>query len=172
VLRECGKNGLTYSPTKNPDSDNKQGKHHRICFPFAIVEIKHGGVNKSEKRKVVCQAANASSTALAMLCELNRYNLYSKCWHGRHNGILPVASFTFVGSNVWLWLSYVSSYDCGDLKARGGNLHQAQRDIKNGPRLSAVVSQRKMIHHYVSFYYSLMLSKLTKMLGNATDLER
>ena len=108
--------GLRYSPSADPETDMYNYKHHQICFPFAIVETKHQGVPKPKIEACYCQAANSSSTALAMLCNLSKPIRGAQHWWGKHNEVPPVVSFTFIGYHVRLWLSYVSNYNCANEK--------------------------------------------------------
>ena len=114
ALSEC--KGLTYSPSTNPQRDQKGYEHNKVCFPFAIVETKHQGVGEAKIEECYCQAANSSSTALSMLCDLSMYAHGARYWWGKSNEVLPVVSFTFIGYHVKLWLAYVSSYNCDDVK--------------------------------------------------------
>ncbi len=105
-------NGLIYSPSADPYTDPKSYEHHRVCFPFAIVETKHQRVGEAQIEKCYCQAANSSSTALSMLCSLSKHVSGAQYWWGKHHEVPPVISFTFIGYQVKLWLSYVSNYSC------------------------------------------------------------
>ena len=113
--------GLRYSPSADPKKDRENYHHHRVCFPFAVVETKHQNAGEYRTEECYCQAANASSTALAMLCNLSKYVQGAQCWWGKNNGVLPVVSFTFIGYNVKLWISYVSNYNCDSGKS---DIHQ------------------------------------------------
>ena len=117
--------GLIFSPSALPKAVALEMKH-QVCFPFAVVETKHKNVPKSEIMKCYCQAANGSSTALSMLCELSKDQRGTRYWWGKFNEVLPIVSFTFIGPCVKLWLSYVSNYGCGDTedKTSGRDVHQ------------------------------------------------
>ncbi|MCJ1393756.1 hypothetical protein MMC18_006632 [Xylographa bjoerkii] len=128
------KEGLIYSPSAGPKAVARE-KKHQVCFPFAVVETKHEKVNSSLIIHCYCQAANASSTALSMLCQLSKYVEGTRYWWGQNNEVLPVVSFTFIGPCVKLWLSHVSNYGCGNMqdKTLGRDAHQYEmRCIWNG----------------------------------------
>jgi hypothetical protein len=69
-------------------------KHHLICFPWAIVELKRQNVPEPQKEYGECQGANASSTALSMLEQL--YKPYKSSNYSADQ-IPPVVVFTLVG---------------------------------------------------------------------------
>ena len=96
------------------DEDGKKKEHyptHRshekslVCFPCAVVEIKHHAVKEPEVQKCFCQAANGSSTSLALLRSLSRYSVHK----GNFRNFRPVVSFTFIGYNVRVWVTYIES---------------------------------------------------------------
>ena len=115
-------NRLTYSPSAGLKTILSR-KAPQLCFPFVIAEFKGENFRESDTEYCYCQAANASSTALAMLCKLSKYVPGARYWWGKNNGVLPVVSFTFIGAHAKLWLSYVSNYGCGD-DPDGRDIHQ------------------------------------------------
>ena len=80
-----------------PRPDNKLH-----CFPWAIVEIKHEGVDRSGIKKCYSQAANACSAALTMLESLGDYGADAP----KENWTPPIISMTFIGPIVKVWLAY------------------------------------------------------------------
>ena len=96
---------LISCPIKDLSSSKNIARHHLVCFPSAIVEIKHHRVPRSEREYCVYQAANASSSALAMLNQLSRYSR-GKLSLAR---IRPIVSFTFIGPSCRVWLTYIDS---------------------------------------------------------------
>ena len=120
----CSYQGLTCSPSKHLPKCKPIREHekHKACFPFAIVELKSDTAPKSEIAKCYCQAANAASCALAMLCNLCEQTLNAMYWRGEHNQVLPVVAFTFIGPKAKVWLAYVSNYQCA--KREGRFMHQ------------------------------------------------
>jgi hypothetical protein len=81
-------------------------KHYLLCFPWAVVEMKKHEVNESkataETAFCYCQAANAASTALAMLENLAQFEVHRQ--NSEH--VPPVVAFTSVGANAKVWLAY------------------------------------------------------------------
>jgi hypothetical protein len=71
------------------------------CFPWAIVEVKkyEAGKKRNHEKFCYCQAANASAEALVL-----REELESKAKDTGHNHV--IFSFTFVGPNAKLWVTY------------------------------------------------------------------
>jgi len=114
ALSKYSKDGLICCPSKTILPTPDQYGKHNVCFPFVIIEAKDLGVNNSRIQYCYCQAANASSVALAMLCNLSQHSKESKYWCGESHNIPPVVAFTFVGPAVKLWLAYVADYNCGD----------------------------------------------------------
>jgi hypothetical protein len=80
-------------------------KHHLICFPWVIVELKRQNVPEPQKEYGECQGVNASSTALSMLEQL--YKPYKSSDYSADQ-IPPVVVFTLVGGKAKLWLAYSS----------------------------------------------------------------
>ncbi|KAG8527327.1 uncharacterized protein KY384_007479 [Bacidia gigantensis] len=109
-LKAC--KGLRYCPSIAPRNAMHEGSQHNVCFPFAIAEVKADGVSDAKVTECFCQAANAASCALAMLCDLSRHNPNAEYWHRLHHDILPVICFTFIGYRAKVWLAYVSDYGC------------------------------------------------------------
>ncbi|MCJ1433541.1 hypothetical protein MMC27_002904 [Xylographa pallens] len=87
------------------------GEKHLVCFPCAIVEIKHQKVTPLEIEKCYCQAANAAAASLVMLNKLARYSIAP----GEHETIRPVVSFTFIGYRARVWIAYISAKSHKDL---------------------------------------------------------
>ena len=105
---------LHYSPSKNCSQPTGDYHKHQVCFPVAIVEIKHESASSTEIRHCYCQAADAASSALAMLCSLNQHNPRARHWHADQHEISPIVTFTFIGYNVKVWLAYVSNFACAE----------------------------------------------------------
>lgn len=116
VLNSC--QDLHYSPSKRCDQTTKEYHKHQVCFPFIVIEAKHEDVSNTEVWHCYCQAANAASCALSMLCSLNRHNPSARYWHTDQHKILPIVTFTFIGYNVKLWLAYINYYACAEDKGR------------------------------------------------------
>ena len=116
----CAHKGLTCSPAKGLAKCKPIGEDekHRVCFPFAMVELKHDIAKNTDKEFCYCQAANAASCALAMLCQLCQHTPNSMYWHDEHNEVLPVVTFTFIGNEAKVWLAYVSRYRCAENEGR------------------------------------------------------
>ncbi|KAI7198330.1 hypothetical protein KC352_g20392 [Hortaea werneckii] len=57
---------------KNDSPKQDLNNSHLMCFPWAVVEIKHPRVENHEIEKCYCQAANGSAIALRMLAALFR----------------------------------------------------------------------------------------------------
>lgn len=72
-----------------------------VCFPFAVVELKHGEAGSREEF-CYCQAANGASTALRMLENLYRH----ADGQNNDNHVPPVVAFTCIGPVIRLWIAY------------------------------------------------------------------
>ncbi|KAF2159443.1 hypothetical protein M409DRAFT_60791 [Zasmidium cellare ATCC 36951] len=72
-------------PTKN-----------RTCFPFAVVEMKHGSVDGTQRQFCYCQAANGSSRALTILERV--YHIGNR--HPKNHHVPAVFAFTCIGPSV------------------------------------------------------------------------
>lgn len=77
---------------------------HLVCFPFAVIELKHQSVGQSTEHECYCQAANAASVALNML--ENLYSLADQQQNSHH--VPPVIAFTCIGAKIRLWIAYTS----------------------------------------------------------------
>ncbi|KAF2001483.1 hypothetical protein P154DRAFT_619485 [Amniculicola lignicola CBS 123094] len=73
-----------------------------VAFPWAVVEVKHAEVSLSDRQFCYCQAANASAEALKIRESLIRA---TGDWENR-NCHIPIVSFTCVGPEVRLWLTF------------------------------------------------------------------
>jgi hypothetical protein len=71
-----------------------------VCFPWAIVEVKHGTGRGDKAKFCYCQAANGSAEALIM-----REKLAAKV-DSPSTDALVIFSFTCVGPSVRLWLTF------------------------------------------------------------------
>ena len=95
-LNELSAKGLVSSPSTGKTHD------HCVCFPFAVVELKHTLVCQSQEQFCYCQAANAASAALTIL-----ENLYTCSDRGRNNDhVPPVVAFTCIGPRIRVWIAY------------------------------------------------------------------
>ena len=108
-LEEIKNGNLISNPIIQLDRVKDIEPKYLVCFPSAVVEIKHHKVEKPRRTECYCQAANASSTALSMLSRL--YLLQDR----ENNGInlkelRPVVAFTLIGYKTRVWISFVS--DC------------------------------------------------------------
>jgi hypothetical protein len=113
--------GLISSPTPTFASEMKTRKasshtispndsiplHHRLCFPWAVVELKQEKASLAEK--CYCQAANAASVSLSMMEKLANF---ADAQHEKLH-VPPVVAFTFVGPAVKLWIAYSEPKDDG-----------------------------------------------------------
>ena len=108
-LEEIKNGNLISNPIIQLDRVEGIEPKYMVCFPSAVVEIKHHKVEKSKKTQCYCQAANASSTALSMLSRL--YLLQYRETNGINlKELRPVVAFTFIGYKTKVWISFVS--DC------------------------------------------------------------
>lgn len=92
------------TPTKNIK------KKHLLCFPSAVIEIKHHKVTAKERTKCYCQAANGASTALALLSRLSHFSIPIEDF----SEMQPVVAFTFVGYRSRVWIAYVANREWED----------------------------------------------------------
>ena len=104
LARLC-EEGLISCPVADLSGSKRLDHKRLLCFPSAVIEVKHHEVKPSETQFCYCQAANASSSALAMLSMLSGYSPRSLS----PQIVRPVVSFTFIGPEVKVWLTYVSS---------------------------------------------------------------
>ncbi|KAK4552629.1 hypothetical protein LTR86_010273 [Recurvomyces mirabilis] len=97
-MKALVQDGYICTPTTGlAKSFNAKAMHKEdlMAFPFAVVELKHGEVNDSQRDFCFCQAANGISRSLTIL-----ENLYK-----REHGIPvpPVIAFTGIGSAIRVW---------------------------------------------------------------------
>ena len=102
------KRGLINTPTTGLKTAKRaQDLHdrHLLCYPWAVVEVKHAKVPERDVTFCYRQAANAAAAALKIQESLYREShpdlLYKKAV-----GIPPVATFTCVGPELRFWLAY------------------------------------------------------------------
>jgi hypothetical protein len=84
------------------EDEPKFSKDHLLCFPWAIVELKHEDVSPSEVIKCCGQGANAASRALRIFGNLSRYADTAE--GGQH--VPPVVVLTFIGPKFKLWIAF------------------------------------------------------------------
>lgn len=97
---------------------------HLLCFPWAVVEVKHGKVPLSEASFCCQQAVNATAAALDI--QLSVWNTaHRQLGSERRLGVPPVVAFTCVGSEVKVWLTYIRSDD-SNLKVRFGTVQNCK----------------------------------------------
>ena len=97
--------GLAAYPIGRPfTTENSQSvsNDHLVCFPFAVVELKHQMVGQTREQQCYCQAANAASAALKLFEKL--YSLADDQESNYH--VPPVVAFTCIGPKVRLWIAY------------------------------------------------------------------
>ena len=77
-------------------------KDHLLCFPWAVIELKHENVSPTEVTKCYCQGANTASRALRIFENLSRYS------ETEVNGqqVPPVVVLTFIGPRFKLWIAF------------------------------------------------------------------
>jgi hypothetical protein len=97
--------GIAAYPADRPFTAEKThsiSNDHLVCFPFAVVELKHEMVGQTREQQCYCQAANAASTALKLFEKL--YSLADQQWSNNH--VPPVVAFTCIGPKIRLWIAY------------------------------------------------------------------
>ena len=77
-------------------------KDHLLCFPWAVIELKHENVSPTEVTKCYCQGANTASRALRIFENLSRYSETEV--DGQQ--VPPVVVLTFIGPRFKLWIAY------------------------------------------------------------------
>lgn len=95
------------TPQKFPTSDLKALRNdNRMCFPWAVLEIKKNETKSSEKCH--SQAANAAAAALEF-----RKGLFHRAYPpgDQRDLIPPVVAFTSVGAWLRVWLAYLNPAD-------------------------------------------------------------
>ena len=102
-LAQLHEKGLISCPTA--DLSKQENHKNLLCFPSAVIELKHHDVKMKDTEYCYCQAANASSAAAAMLSQLSSYPRASIS----PLIVRPVVSFTFVGYRSKVWITYISS---------------------------------------------------------------
>lgn len=138
--------GLISCPIADLSGPQRLGQKHLLCFPSAIIELKHHKVKPSEREKCYCQAANASSSAVAMLRKLSAYSPRTLSLHV----IRPVVSFTFIGPDVRVWITYISL--------------RKERDPKKSQKRG-----RRFWYEYVSEHYLPRCASMALTLGLFAD---
>lgn len=104
ILEQEKWGNLISNPIASLDTGKKIKTKHHVCFPSAVVEIKHQDVGPAETEKCYSQAANGAAVALSMLGRLVHFS-------GPIDNvkeIRPVVTFTFVGPIMKVWLAYIS----------------------------------------------------------------
>jgi hypothetical protein len=72
-----------------------------LCYPWAIVEMKHSQVSSAEVEKCYCQAANASAAALSL-----QEQLLALAFGTIPRTLSPIIAFTCIGPRIKVWLTY------------------------------------------------------------------
>jgi hypothetical protein len=72
-----------------------------LCYPWAIVEMKHSQVSPAEVEKCYCQAANASAAALSL-----QEQLFAPAFGTIPKTLSPIIAFTCIGPRIKVWLTY------------------------------------------------------------------
>lgn len=91
-----------------------------MCFPWAIVEVKHDDTESREGDKCYRQAANASAAAL----DIER-SLVKSLRNGPQQPIYPVTAFTCRGRELKVWLAFWQVVD--DIEVRVSHWHSSLR---------------------------------------------
>lgn len=100
-LTKFGTHGVVGSSSRTVANKTSK-KHDFFCFPFAIVELKHGSVEQPHIDYGVFQAANGASRALNILEHL--YAFADQSPHNSH--VPPVVAFTSIGPKLRVWIAY------------------------------------------------------------------
>lgn len=153
-LAKLYEKGLISCPIADLSRLKLLDERHLLCFPSAVVEVKHHKVTPSAREKCYCQAANASSSALSMLSTLSAYT------HGSFSPqtVRPVVSFTFIGPEARVWITYISSRRQQDpINSRRQKDPINSRRQKGQLLLCEYVSER-CLPHYLLIVLILSLS--------------
>ncbi|KAI7226979.1 hypothetical protein KC330_g8602 [Hortaea werneckii] len=103
-----------------------------MCFPWAVVEVKHARVDQSKISNCYLQAANSSAVALRMLGEL-----FKKATGSVPEDMPPIIAFTCIGPAVQVWLTYRA----------GPNRENGDKMVRNFDVLSMFeANSRQKIH--------------------------
>ena len=79
-----------------------------MCYPWAVVEVKHAKVDQADKSFCYRQAANAAAAALQLQESLYKTSHEYPAGPGlRPLAFLPVVAFTCIGPKLKVWLAYV-----------------------------------------------------------------
>ena len=103
-VEDLFKNGIVVSPATGIRRVVENGRplmkrDERICFPWAIVEVKRDGDPEACRIQRYRQAANGAAAALLL-----QESLKEKL--GRVDDLYPIIAFTCVGPEVKTWLAY------------------------------------------------------------------
>lgn len=108
-LYALSQKGLVCNPTTSltkygPYNTPSEGIPRKalLCFPFAVVELKHGLIGGSRQEFCYCQAANGASRALIMLEKLFK----PAHQHENNHHVPAVVTFTGIGHVLRVWLAY------------------------------------------------------------------
>lgn len=105
-LFEGHKKELISNPVVSVESmvHTKSTANHLVCFPSAVVEIKHHNVPQPQRERCYCQAANGAAAALSILHKLT---IHSRS-EAPHREIRPVVAFTFIGPESRVWIAFIT----------------------------------------------------------------
>ncbi|RDL35896.1 uncharacterized protein BP5553_06508 [Venustampulla echinocandica] len=104
LLEQVENGNLISNPMTRLYKKTELNEKDLVCFPCAVVEIKHHRVRRSFREKCYCQAANATATALSMLSRLSHLSIPNKFF----TEIQPVVAFTFIGHQSRVWIAVIS----------------------------------------------------------------
>lgn len=148
--KELRAKGIITSPSACLSKDGQAGGsylrlEHRICFPWAVVEVKRDEDPKNPNLRAAtkmcyCQAANGAAAALALQQPLLK-NLWGSAAHAY---LYPVVAFTCIGLDIKTWLAYRRSENDAAFTVCRFPRHQLCT-LANLPRIWSVSTKRTLL---------------------------
>jgi hypothetical protein len=111
-LRELRSHGVVTSPATGlkvgANGKTKRLRHgDRLCFPWAVVELKRDADERHLEEQCYCQAANAAAAALALQQPFMRELAVVT----DDDYMFPIIAFTCVGPEIKTWIAYPRKND-------------------------------------------------------------
>jgi hypothetical protein len=102
-LEEEDSGNLISNPITKLEKTQEISEKHFVCFPSAVIELKHHKATQAQRDKCYFQAANATPTALAMLDRLSLCSILKESF----GEIRPVVAFTFISFESRFWMTFI-----------------------------------------------------------------
>lgn len=92
------------------DGETAFSKDYLLCFPWAIIELKHENVGRARESEGRNQGANGAARALRMFENLSRYADSEE----QRQQVPPIVVMTFVGPIFKLWIAFLTLNEDGN----------------------------------------------------------